>query len=158
MDADMFDFIPPNLIPSKHPFSFIFFFLWFNKTYHPIDITSSITYNTNPNTPLTNNGTINSYHDINDTSLIPLIPIPQPVSTKSYTLSFGFDTTTDGTNHAFFNDVTFNYPLVPTVFSEVSLGSNASVQQAYGPLSIVLDHLEVFDIVIQNTDAGKHPL
>ena len=73
-------------------------------------------------------------------------------------MSFGFDTTTDGTNHAFFNDVTFNYPLVPTVFSEVSLGSNASIQQAYGPLSIVLDHLEVFDIVIQNTDAGKHPL
>ena len=65
---------------------------------------------------------------------------------------------TDGTNRALINQVTFNYPLVPTVFSELSLGSNATIQQAYGPSSVVLDHLEVFDIVIQNTDVGKHPL
>ena len=65
---------------------------------------------------------------------------------------------TDGTNRALINQVTFNYGLVPTVFSELSLGSNATIQEAYGPLSIVLDHLEVFDIVIRNTDTGKHPL
>ena len=152
----MFDMIPPNLNPSKHFSNFFFFGV--NKRIPILDITSSVTYNTNPNTPLTNNGTVNEYHDVNDTALIPIIAIPQPTASKSYTLSFGFDTTTDGTNHAFINDFTFNYPLVPTVFSELSLGSNATVQQAYGPLSIVLDHLEVFDIVIQNTDTGKHPL
>jgi len=64
----------------------------------------------------------------------------------------------DGTNHAMFNQVTFNNPLVPAIFSELSLGSNATIQEAYGPSSFVLDHLEVFDLVIRNTDAGKHPL
>jgi iron transport multicopper oxidase len=123
-----------------------------------IDITSSITYNASTSARLTNNGTVDEYHDMNDTALVPVVVVPQPVASQSFTLSFGFDTTTDGTNRAFFNQFTFNNPLVPTVFSELSLGSNATIQQAYGPLSIVLNHLEVFDIVIQNADAGKHPL
>jgi len=134
MDTTMFDVVPPTLNPN---------------------ITSSITYNTNA--PLTNNGTVEEYHDVNDTALVPVIAVPQPVASQSFILNFGFATTTDGTNHAFINQVTFNFPLVPTVFSEVSLGSNATIQQAYGPLSVVLNHLEVFDIVIQNTDTGKHP-
>ena len=95
---------------------------------------------------------------MNDTALVPVIVVPQPEASQTVTLSFGFDTTTDGTNHAFINGFTFNYPLVPTVFSELTLGSNATIQQAYGPLSVVLNHLEVIDIVIQNTDTGKHPL
>ena len=121
-----------------------------------IDITSSITYNTSA--PLTNNGTVDEYHDVNDTALVPIIVVASPVASKSYLLKFNLALTTDGTNHAFFNNVTFNYPLVPTVLSELSLGSNATIQKAYGPLSIVLDHLEVFDIVIQNTETGGHPL
>ena len=120
------------------------------------DITSSITYNTSA--PLTNNGTINTFHYVNDIALVPIMVIPQPVASKSFIVNFNFDLTTDGTNHAFINNVTFNYPLVPTVLSELTLGSNAVIQQAYGPLSIVLDHLEVFDIVIQNADTGAHPL
>ena len=121
-----------------------------------IDITSSITYKTGA--PIKNNGTIDNTHYVNDTVLVPIMAVPQPVASKSYVVNFNFDLTTDGTNHAFINNVTFNYPLVPTVLSELSLGSNAVIQQAYGPLSIVLDHLEVFDIVIQNGDTGGHPL
>ena len=121
-----------------------------------IDITSSVTYNTSA--PLINNGTVDDYHYVNDTALVPIIVVPQPVASKSYLVNFNFDLTTDGTNHAFINNVTFNYPLVPADLSELSLGSNATIQQAYGPLSIVLDHLEVFDIVIQNADTGAHPL
>lgn len=64
----------------------------------------------------------------------------------------------DGTNHAMFNQVTFNTPLVPATLSELTLGSNATVAEAYGPYSFVLNHLEVVDIVIKNGDAGKHPL
>jgi iron transport multicopper oxidase len=95
---------------------------------------------------------------VNDTALVPVAVIPQPKASKSYLVNFNFDLTTDGTNHAFINNVTFNYPLVPAVFSELSLGSNAVIQEAYGPLSIVLEHLEVFDIVVQNADTGAHPL
>ena len=121
-----------------------------------IDITSSITYNTSA--PLTNNGAVDEYHYVNDTALVPTIVVPPPVPSKSFLLNFNFHLATNGTNLAFINNVTFNYPQVPTVLSELSLGSNAANQQAYGPLSIVLDHLEVFDIVIQNADTGGHPL
>ena len=45
-------------------------------------------------------------------------------------------------------------------FSSLTLliGANATVAEAYGPFSFVLDHLEVIDIVLKNGDAGKHPL
>ena len=39
-----------------------------------------------------------------------------------------------------------------------TLAENATVAEAYGPNHIVVDHLKVFDIVVQNGDAGKHPL
>lgn len=152
----MFDVVPPTLNPSKPHQSFINSRCLVTNRISMIDITSSVTYNSSA--PLTNNGTVDVYHDVNDTALVPIIVIPQPVASKSYILNFAFDLTTDGTNHAFINNVTFNYPLVPAVFSELSLGSKATIQQAYGPLSIVLQHLEVFDIVIQNGDTGKHPL
>ena len=64
----------------------------------------------------------------------------------------------DGTNHAMFNLITYNSPLVPAIMSEISMGSNATVAAAYGPTSFVVDHLERFDIVLKNGDAGKHPL
>jgi iron transport multicopper oxidase len=54
--------------------------------------------------------------------------------------------------------ITYNRPLVPSIFSELSLGSNATVEGAYGPLSFVVDHLDVVQIVVKNGDAGKHPL
>ena len=64
----------------------------------------------------------------------------------------------DGTNRAMFNAVTWNPPVVPALFSELSLGPNATAESAYGPLTYVVDHMEVFDIVLKNGDAGKHPL
>jgi iron transport multicopper oxidase len=64
----------------------------------------------------------------------------------------------DGTNHAMFNLITYNSPLVPAVVSALSLGSNATTAEAYGPLSFVVDQFDVVDIVIKNGDAGKHPL
>lgn len=121
-----------------------------------LDLTSSITYNASA--PLMNPGFVDEYHDVDDIALIPVIVVPQPEATQSFVLSFGFATMDDGTNHAIINNVTFNYPVVPTIFSELSLGSNATIQEAYGTQSFVLNHLEVVDIVIQNTDTGKHPL
>ena len=64
----------------------------------------------------------------------------------------------DGTNHALVNQVTYNSPLVPAVISALSMGENATNAAAYGPLSFVVDHFDVVDIVIKNGDVGKHPL
>lgn len=77
---------------------------------------------------------------------------------KKIDLEVSFDTMDDGTNHAMFNLITYNTPLVPSLFSQVSLGANATNPNAYGPYSFVLDYGDVFDLVVKNSDAGKHPL
>ncbi|KIJ61411.1 multicopper oxidase [Hydnomerulius pinastri MD-312] len=134
MDTDMFDKVPSTLNPN---------------------ITSSITYAAGES--ITDLGPISDYGSINDTALVPTIPVPQPPATKTIDLEFMFDTMNDGTNRGMMNGVVYNSPLVPAIMSELSLGSNATVQEAYGPYSYMLDHLEVVDIVIKNADKGMHP-
>ncbi|KII91245.1 hypothetical protein PLICRDRAFT_104957 [Plicaturopsis crispa FD-325 SS-3] len=134
MDTDMFDTVPDALQPN---------------------ITSSITYSAGA--PITDSGPISTYHDVPDLSLVPSSPTPLPPATTTITIEATFDTMDDGTNHAMFNKITYNPPLVPAVFSELSLGGNATEGGAYGPLSWVVGRGDVVDIVIQNGDAGKHP-
>ena len=153
----MFDKVPDNLNYSKPLlFYYVFFLPPVIHANYDKDLTSSVTYNTSA--PLASPGEVDAYYDVNDTALVPIIIIPQPAATQSYQLDFSFATMTDGTNRAIVNNITFNYGVVPSIFSELSLGSSATIQEAYGPSSIVLDHLEVFDIVIKNGDTGKHPL
>ncbi|EDR02682.1 ferroxidase, multicopper oxidase [Laccaria bicolor S238N-H82] len=126
MDTDMFDILPDLLA----------------------DVTSSITYNASA--PLTDNGFVDEYHDVNDTALVPVIVVAQPAATKTIELEVSFDTVDDGTNREMFNGITHNNPLVPAVLSDLTLDENATVPGAYGPTSFI-------DIVIKNGDAGKHP-
>jgi len=119
------------------------------------NVTASITYNASA--PLTDLGFIDAYYDVNDTALVPVEVIAQPPVTKTIDLEVIFDTMDDGTNRAMFNQITHNSPLVPSIFSALTLGQNATVDNAYGPLSFVIDYLDVIDIVVKNGDAGKHP-
>ena len=121
-----------------------------------LDITSSITYS--PSAQLQSLGTVDAYHDVDDLSLVPVKAVPLPAADRTIELEVLFDTMDDGTNHAMFNMITYNSPLVPAIMSEMSLGQNASSAEAYGPYSFVLDHLSVVDIVLKNGDTGKHPL
>ncbi|THH20380.1 hypothetical protein EW146_g992 [Bondarzewia mesenterica] len=136
MDTVMFDTVPDTLNPNA---------------------TASITYSSDAS--LTDPGTVDAYADVPDLNLVPvIIEAMYPPVDSTYDLEVQFATMDDGTNHAMFNNVTYNTPLVPAILSELSLGQNATVQEAYGPNHIVLDHLEVFDIVVKNGDVGKHPL
>ena len=90
--------------------------------------------------------------------LVPLDVVPLLPADRTIELEVLFDTLDDGTNRAMFNDQTYNSPLVPTLFSALSHGENATTAEAYGPYTFVLNHLEVIDIVLENGDAGKHPL
>jgi iron transport multicopper oxidase len=121
-----------------------------------IDATASITYSESAS--LTNNGFIDAYLDTDDQHLVPIVVEPMPPADMTIELEVIFDTMDDGTNRARFNDVTYNAPIVPTVFSALTLGQNANISSAYGPTSYVVDHMKVFDIVLKNGDAGKHPL
>lgn len=153
MDPTMFDHVPSTLQLSMCALSFMC------PPYSQssfLDVTSSITYATGQNT--TDLGTISDYAQFNDSNLVPTEVVPQPSVTKTLTLEFLFQTMNDGTNRAMINDVVYNQPIVPAVLSELSLGQNATVQEAYGPYSYILDHLDVVDLLIQNTDTNHHPL
>ncbi|KAI6006986.1 Fet3 ferroxidase [Pisolithus albus] len=134
MDPSMFDQVPSTL---------------------NLNLTSSITYAEGES--ITDLGTISDYADFNDTLLVPTAVVPQPTATTTINLEFFFDTMNDGTNHAMINGVVYNPPLVPAILSELTLGSNATVQEAYGPYSFILEHLDVVDIVVKNLDTNHHP-
>ncbi|KAL9709960.1 ferroxidase fet3 [Leucoagaricus gongylophorus] len=134
MDVDMFDTIPDALNPN---------------------VTSSITYSSSAD--VTDSGTVDEYQLVEDTSLVPIEQIAAPRPTKTIELVVIFDTMDDGTNRGTFNYTVYNSPEVPAILSALTLGENATVEQAYGPGSFVIDHMDVVDLVIKNSDAGKHP-
>jgi iron transport multicopper oxidase len=155
MDTDMFDKVPPELNPSTLSPLHIPFHIK-SDIFLTLDATSSITYNTSAS--LNNLGAISAYHEMNDTSFVSIPAMAQPRVTKTIDLEVIFDTMDDGTNHAMFNQVTFNFPVVPSVLSALTLGANATVAKAYGPLSFVVEYGDVVDLVVKNGDVGKHPL
>jgi iron transport multicopper oxidase len=82
----------------------------------------------------------------------------QPRVTKTIDPEVTFITMDDGTNYEMFNKVTFDFPVVPSVLSALTLGANATVAEAYGPLSFVIEYGDVVDLVVKHGDVGKHPL
>jgi iron transport multicopper oxidase len=119
-----------------------------------VDITSTLSYNTSaPRTDLTKN----AYQEVNDTALVPVIVEKPPCATRTICLEATFAAMTDNTRRAMFNGITFDFPLVPTTFSELTLGANATNPNAYVPLSFVLNQGEVIDLVVK-VDIAGHPL
>ena len=60
---------------------------------------------------------------------------------------------------AFFNDISYVTPIVPTIFSTLTTGTQASNPTIYGINSspFILAHNEVVEIVLNNYDTGRHP-
>lgn len=63
------------------------------------------------------------------------------------------------TNSAFFNDVTYTTPVVPTLYTALTTGANASNLAVYGSYtnSFILQKDEIIELVLNNDDTGKHP-
>lgn len=78
---------------------------------------------------------------------------------QSITLNVKMDNLDDGANYAFFNDISYRAPVVPTLYTALTSGSLASNASVYGPYtnSIVLSKGEVVEVIINNMDKGKHP-
>nr|AHZ58332.1 laccase [Auricularia auricula-judae] len=134
MDTDMFDVVPDALNPNT---------------------TATVVYDKNAKTA--DGVDKDAYFDFPDISLVPTIKEPQQPATHQIVLNVLFDTMTDGTNRAMFNNITYNPPVVPSIFSELSLGKDAVQAQLYGPTSFVLNQFDVVEIKVVNFDAGKHP-
>jgi iron transport multicopper oxidase len=77
----------------------------------------------------------------------------------SITLDLKMDNLNDGANYAFFNDVTYVSPKVPTLYSVLSAGANSTNPLIYGSNtnSFILGANEVVEIILNNDDPGKHP-
>ncbi|KAK7036552.1 ferroxidase fet3 [Paramarasmius palmivorus] len=118
------------------------------------NVTSSVTYSSSSQT--TNSGPVASYTRLDETTLVPVQREAVPGATTTLEFEVTFETLDDGKNHGMFNRVTYNLPEIPAVFSELSLGSNAADQQAYGPSSFVVNDMDVVDLVIKNGDTRTH--
>ncbi|KKY27165.1 putative ferrooxidoreductase [Diplodia seriata] len=75
------------------------------------------------------------------------------------TLDLTMDNLGDGANYAFFNDITYTRPKVPTLYSVLTTGAAASNATIYGHDTnpFVLPHNAIIDIVLNNDDTGRHP-
>lgn len=74
-------------------------------------------------------------------------------------LNFTMDNLGDGVNYAFFNNLTYVPPKVPTLMSVLSAGEFANSVGIYGSNThtYILQKDEVVEIVLNNMDPGKHP-
>jgi len=117
----MFDEVPPDS-QSHSPLHIHSIFTSKSNIFLTLDVISSITYNTSAS--LIDLGAISAYHEMNDTSFVSIPSMAQPRVTKTIDLEVIFDTLD---NHVKFNQVTFNFPVVPSVLSALTLGANATV-------------------------------
>ncbi|KAI5208789.1 hypothetical protein E4T38_02674 [Aureobasidium subglaciale] len=95
-----------------------------------------------------------------DYSLVPYDKEPlfeNPTKVINLTISMGI--LDNGKPYAFFNDQTYTRPKVPSLYTALTAGEEATNEAVYGEYtnSFVLNHLEVVEVVLTNNDGGSHP-
>jgi iron transport multicopper oxidase len=65
----------------------------------------------------------------------------------------------NGAGYAFFNNISYTKPKVPTLYTVLSSGDLSTNAEIYGDYThaVVLEHNQVVEIVINNQDGGSHP-
>ncbi|KAF2194873.1 multicopper oxidase [Zopfia rhizophila CBS 207.26] len=137
MDQDLFDNIPDGLNPN---------------------VTGWLVYDEKKEKPAPKE--VEAFEPFDDFGLVP--QDKEGIYDKvdhSLTLNLKMDNLGDGANYAFFNDVTYMPPKVPTLYTTLSTGPNATDPTIYGSNTnqFVLEANEVVEIVLNNDDPGKHP-
>ncbi|KAF2641981.1 iron transport multicopper oxidase FET3 precursor [Massarina eburnea CBS 473.64] len=137
MDQDLFDTVPATLNPN---------------------VTGWLVYDDNKDKPAPK--TLDSFEPFDDFSLVPQDKedLYDHVD-HTIQLDMKMDNLDDGANYAFFNDVTWIAPKVPTLYTVLSTGANATNPLIYGSNTnqFVLQANEVVEIILNNDDPGKHP-
>ncbi|USP80192.1 multicopper ferroxidase [Curvularia clavata] len=137
MDEDLFDSVPEGLNPN---------------------VTGWLVYDDKQ--PLPEAKSVDSFEPFDDFNLVPWDKEgAYDRVDQSITLDVKMDNLNDGANYAFFNDVTYVSPKVPTLYTVLSTGSNATDPIIYGTNTnaFVLAQNQVVEIVLNNLDPGKHP-
>ncbi|KAH9870070.1 hypothetical protein J1614_006992 [Plenodomus biglobosus] len=138
MDQDLFDVIPDGLNAN---------------------VTGWLVYDDTKENPAPK--AIEAFEPFDDFTLIPFDkePLLDHVD-RTITLDMKMDNLDDGANYAFFNDVTYVHPKVPTLYSVLSTGENATNPAIYGSNTnsfVLAAQNEIVEIVLNNNDPGKHP-
>ncbi|KAM5351926.1 hypothetical protein ACJ41O_004649 [Fusarium nematophilum] len=104
--------------------------------------------------------TVESLDPFDDMALVPydkmdLLGDPD----REVTLDVMMDNLRDGKNYAFFNNITYTAAKVPTLYTALNAGEDATDPSVYGTYthSMVLDKGEVVQLVVNNLDSGRHP-
>ncbi|KAI9797329.1 MAG: hypothetical protein M1833_005508 [Piccolia ochrophora] len=137
MDQDIFDAVPPELNPN---------------------VTGWLVYDEKKELP--EPALLEAFDPFDDFTLVPYDG--QELYDKvdySIELAMKMDNLGDGANYAFFNDVTYLRPKVPTVFTAMTTGEMATNPEIYGVNSnaFVLKKDDVVEIILNSDDPGKHP-
>ncbi|KAK2041654.1 multicopper oxidase [Colletotrichum somersetense] len=138
MDTSLFDTIPAGL---------------------NYNVTGWIVYDASK--PLGTPATLDTFAPFDDMTLTPhdgqpLLPEPS----KTVELDVIMDNLGDGANYAFFNNITYKAPKVPTLYTALSAdGVTAMNPEVYGTYthSFVLERNDVVQVVVNNLDSGRHP-
>jgi iron transport multicopper oxidase len=93
-----------------------------------------------------------------DYSLVPYDKEPlfaNPSRVINLTVSMGI--LENGKPYAFFNDQTYTKPKVPSLYTALTSGEEATNEAVYGDYTnaFVLDHLDVVEVVLTNNDGGS---
>ena len=137
MDQDLFDKIPDGLMSN---------------------VTSFLVYDSTADLPTP--AFVDEYAPFDDMKLVPvdgekLFTDPDQLMV----LDVAMDNLGNGANYAFFNDITYVRPSVPSTYTALTAGDLAANSQVYGSHTnaFVLGYQQVIEIVVNNHDPGKHP-
>jgi len=75
------------------------------------------------------------------------------------TLDVVMDNLGNGVNYAFFNNISWTQPVVPSLITALTAGEHATNPKVYGSNvnAFVLQPGEIVEIVVNNKDDGRHP-
>ncbi|KAM0798798.1 iron transport multicopper oxidase FET3 precursor [Usnea florida] len=137
MDESLFDTIPASLNPNA---------------------TGWLVYD--KSAPLPTPVLLDAFNEFDDYTLVPTDgeALLGPVD-YSFTLDLSMNNLGNGASYAFFNDITYVRPKVPTLYTALSAGDLASNATIYGVNTnpYVLQHNDIIEIILNNNDTGKHP-
>lgn len=122
------------------------------------NVTGWLVYDESASLPQASN--VSSFAPYDDFDLVPTDQMERlPAADYTVTLDLSMNNLGDGANYAFFNDISYVSPKVPTLYSVMSVGDYASDATIYGGYtnSYVLEKDDIVDIVLNNADSGKHP-
>ncbi|KAI1826942.1 multicopper oxidase [Xylaria intraflava] len=137
MDTTLFDTIPPGL---------------------NYNVTGWLTYNDSQ--PFPAPALVDELNPFDDITLVPFdnqTRFGEPDQTIE--LDVIMSNLGDGANYAFFNNITYKSPKVPTLYTALSAGELATDPTVYGTYthSFVLEQGQTVQIVVNNLDTGRHP-